>query len=322
MTTSTAGSLAAALSLPMSKSAALSVRMRGLSRCAASAFNALRPIRCSDSRNIPRPAIREQQGIAATLAQRQHNQRIHRQPPPTAHLLGQIAVGRDDQAHIDLVFAVRADALQLAVLQHAQELGLHGERQLADFVQKERAAIGEFEFAAPVGKRARDRAAHVPEQLAFDECIRQRRAVQADERLVGARRRRVYLAGDEFLADARFARDEHGQIARCDDGDVVHQPFVAVAAADDVPSARPAARLPVHLGALPFGSAGARERFDALRDADRLRGQAQEGLQGRRIDIVEAGRIERVEREQAHGRSLMTSGQPGNRALRDGRRRL
>ncbi len=103
----------------------------------------------------------QKQHVAATLAQWRHDERIYRQPmikvrakPPGAHFLGEIAIGRRDQAHIDLVLAVRADALQLPVLQHAQQLGLHDERQFADFVEKERAAIGQFEFAAPVRLRA------------------------------------------------------------------------------------------------------------------------------------------------------------------------
>ena len=39
----------------------------------------------------------------------------------------------------------RADALDLAVLEHAQQLHLHAERQLADLVEEDRAAVGRLE---------------------------------------------------------------------------------------------------------------------------------------------------------------------------------
>ena len=41
--------------------------------------------------------------------------------------------------------AVVADALELALLEHAQQLGLQLERDLADLVEEERAAVGELE---------------------------------------------------------------------------------------------------------------------------------------------------------------------------------
>ncbi|MNY74468.1 hypothetical protein D3C86_2135090 [compost metagenome] len=44
-----------------------------------------------------------------------------------AHFGRQVTVGRGDQAHVDLMLLVRTQALQLAALQHAQQLGLHGQ---------------------------------------------------------------------------------------------------------------------------------------------------------------------------------------------------
>ena len=57
-----------------------------------------------------------------------------------AHQLFQIAVRGDDHAHVHRDGLVAADALHLALFQHAQQLGLHGERHVADFVEEERAA--------------------------------------------------------------------------------------------------------------------------------------------------------------------------------------
>jgi len=59
----------------------------------------------------------------------------------------EIAMGRRDQPHIHLDRAAAAHALQFALLQHAQQLGLKGRRDLADFVEEQRAAVGHFEAA-------------------------------------------------------------------------------------------------------------------------------------------------------------------------------
>ena len=48
------------------------------------------------------------------------------------HLTRQVAVGRGNHAHVDAVRPVQSHPLNLAVLQHAQELGLDLQRQLAD----------------------------------------------------------------------------------------------------------------------------------------------------------------------------------------------
>ncbi len=74
-----------------------------------------------------------------------------RRPPRSA----QIAVRRGNQPHVHFARLHRADALHLAVLEHAQQLGLHGQRQLADLVEEQRAAVGAFEAGPPCARRPR-----------------------------------------------------------------------------------------------------------------------------------------------------------------------
>ena len=50
---------------------------------------------------------------------------------------------------------VAADALDLALLEDAEQLGLHRRRQLADLVEEERAAVGQLEAARCGGDRRR-----------------------------------------------------------------------------------------------------------------------------------------------------------------------
>ena len=69
--------------------------------------------------------------------------------------LFQIAVGRRNQAHVDLDRLVAADAEHFPVLQHAQQLRLQGQRHVADLVEEQRAAVGVLETALAhlVGRR-------------------------------------------------------------------------------------------------------------------------------------------------------------------------
>ena len=93
----------------------------------------------------------------------------------------EVHVGRRDHAHVDVARLIGADRAHLADRERAQQLGLHGDADLADLVEEQRAAIGAAEQPlARVG--AREGAAHVAEQLALGEVLRQRGAVDRHER--------------------------------------------------------------------------------------------------------------------------------------------
>ncbi len=72
-------------------------------------------------------------------------------------------------AHVDLERLRRAEPLELPALQHPQQLRLHLERQLADLVEEERAAVGDLEAAERALDGAGEGALLVAEQLALDE---------------------------------------------------------------------------------------------------------------------------------------------------------
>ena len=63
------------------------------------------------------------------------------------HLLLKIPMRSRYHAHIHLHRLLSADALHFALFQHAQQLGLHGQRHVADFIQEQRAFTGLLEFA-------------------------------------------------------------------------------------------------------------------------------------------------------------------------------
>ena len=249
----------------------------------------------------------QQQHVPSALTQGRHPERVDAQAmikvcavAPAAHFFGQVAVGRCDQPYIDLMFLVRAQALQLPALQHPQQLGLHGQRQLAHFIQKQGAAVGQFELAPPVLSGARKGPAHMTEQLAFHQRIGQGGAVEADHRLVCPWRCGVNGLGHELLADTGLAGDQDGQVAAAHQGNFFQQALVDFALADQFLVGR-AAGLSIELGFLLLILDPQRQPLDALRHIDRGCGQAGKGLQVVQPDRLEALGVQGIQGQQPPG---------------------
>ena len=86
--------------------------------------------------------VGEGEHILAPLAQRRHLDGEDLEPEvevlaegALAHHLRQVAVGGRDDAHVDAFALSSADASDLVVLEHAQQLHLHSERDLPDLVE-------------------------------------------------------------------------------------------------------------------------------------------------------------------------------------------
>src|SRR5207247_5449594 len=88
------------------------------------------------------------------------------------HLRLEVAVGGGHHAHVGMQSARAANAVEFARLQHAQELGLRLQRQLADLIQKKRAAVGELEATTALLRGAGEGAFLVAEELALDQLAR------------------------------------------------------------------------------------------------------------------------------------------------------
>src|SRR2546430_13322350 len=123
--------------------------------------------------------------------------------------------GRDD-AHAHALRLGRADALELARLEHAQQLRLLRQGQIRNLVEKQRPALGELEPPDAIHLRVGEGPLHVPEQLALEQSVGNPAQVDGDEGPLGPARGGVQPAGDDLLASAVLAQDEHVGVRRAD----------------------------------------------------------------------------------------------------------
>ena len=102
-----------------------------------------------------------------------------------------------------------ADPFELFFLQDAQQLDLQLVAHAGDFIEKDGAAVGRLEPAGLVVDGPGEGPLDVAEQLAFQQAFAQGPAVDAHIGAVGAGAELVDVAGDDFLAGARFADEQH-----------------------------------------------------------------------------------------------------------------
>jgi hypothetical protein len=95
----------------------------------------------------------------------------------------QVAVCGGDDAHVYISYARNPDFLDLALLDEAEQLHLQFQRHFADFVQEQRAAICQLNFASFICKRAGEGALDMSKQLGLQEVLRNGTIVDCDERL-------------------------------------------------------------------------------------------------------------------------------------------
>ena len=89
--------------------------------------------------------------------------------PSLANGLLEVSIRGRNDADADADRATAADRFELLLLKHSQQLDLCLERQIANLVQKDRAAIGQFESSDAFVERPGERPFDVAEQLAFDQ---------------------------------------------------------------------------------------------------------------------------------------------------------
>ena len=124
--------------------------------------------------------------------------------------------------------------------------------------------------AALGGGGARERAAHVAEELRLEQGLRQRAAVHGDERPLAPRAGVVDGLGDDLLAGARLAGDEHGGVGGGDPRHEIEDPLHLGRAGHDAAGAEPVAHLPAQILVLAAERALVEGPIDPMEELIRL----------------------------------------------------
>ena len=105
-----------------------------------------------------------------------------------------------------------SQSFEFPLLEDPQQLGLHVQRNVTDLVEKERAAVPQFEPAGPARRGPGERALLVPEQFALEESRRERRHAHPDERAFASGTEIVNRARDQLLAGPGLAEEQDGAV--------------------------------------------------------------------------------------------------------------
>src|SRR5215207_11452990 len=97
-----------------------------------------------------------------------------------AHGIFEVAVSGSDYAYVNFNRMTSSYSFKLTFLQHAQELGLHVQRELTDLVEKKRSAVRNLKSSDAPGSSAGESSLFVTEQLAFNQCTGQGSAIDFD----------------------------------------------------------------------------------------------------------------------------------------------
>ncbi len=171
---------------------------------------------------IVRPALAREQhlddffDVFETLAERRQMHLDHGQAVikiatkrSASDFFGKLAMSGRHDAHVVTLGMTAAESGHLAGFEHAQELRLKADGQIADLVEEQRAAVGELERAGAVGVGTGVGALHVAEQIAFDQRLARSAAVEDDERRFAPRAVLVDGARGELLACPALAEKKN-----------------------------------------------------------------------------------------------------------------
>src|SRR5262245_5192715 len=157
----------------------------------------------------------QQQNVVSALAQGRQVNLNHRKAvvkikskPPRIALGFQVTIGSCDNTHVERQILQSAYAAKRPLFQDPKQFCLQPQLKLAYLVQEERAALRLLEQAFFAPLRVVESAFLVSEQFALDQGRRDRRAIDGDEWLIGARRSVMDRFGDEVLARAAFAEQQ------------------------------------------------------------------------------------------------------------------
>ncbi len=123
---------------------------------------------------------------------------------PGLDIGGQIPVGGADDSHVHSLLLGRTQGAHTALLDRAQQFRLHGQRQVTDLIQEQRAAPSGLEVAVPVLVRAGVRPLARTKELRLEQVFRDGSAIDCDARAIRALAASVQCLSDQLLTGARL----------------------------------------------------------------------------------------------------------------------
>lgn len=133
-----------------------------------------------------------------------------------ADILFERTKSRVDRSNVGFNFLRSADSCEASVLNEPEQLGLHCQGELANFIEKEGAPGRRLDLPTCKLSRSRECAPLVPEQFALEQCFGNGGAVDRGERLCATPRKLVDTPRNHLLAAPALADQTDGHVLPCD----------------------------------------------------------------------------------------------------------
>src|SRR5258708_26545478 len=117
-----------------------------------------------------------------------------------------VAVCGRQNSYVHAQGSVPSQALEFLVLQHAKQLRLECERNLADFVEKQRTFVGQLQAADLLGDCSSEGAFFVAKKLAFQQPSRDRGTIKFYKITAGSRTQFVNRTRYQLFASAGLSQ--------------------------------------------------------------------------------------------------------------------
>ncbi len=138
---------------------------------------------------------------------------------PFIDFLFQVSVGGRNHPHINGNLAGRTNRIDGSFLQDTQQLHLHVHGHVANFIEKEGAAMGQLKATQAVRHGARERAFSVTKEFALQEFFRDGAAIDRHEVRSRSDRLIVQGAGQQLFTRPAFSGDQNRGVGVGDGGE-------------------------------------------------------------------------------------------------------
>src|SRR5437899_6002445 len=120
----------------------------------------------------------------------------------------EVATGGGDDAHLGFARDIFAEPLIFTFLKQTEQFGLNLDREIADFIEEQGAARGDFDFAPMVAHCASEGAFDMAEKVAFEQLFGEAGTTDSDERFIRQMALLVNGAGDNAFSSTAFTHEQ------------------------------------------------------------------------------------------------------------------